>query len=450
MGNAVATKIAPWTSKKDAVSALPVNVPRPSRAPLRRLSFYAGKKITEESLGTLGADDPIAQLDWHAFLVHTDLCTMNYDGLGQDDDTKLRHLVRMVENLKVAQVLKKPPGALLPFVFDIKQSMRGNPYHGFSHICDVTQYMYTLLLATHVADAITPVELAAALVAAMCHDLDHPGLSNTFQNNENTELSQLYERQSPLENHHLAVFEKLVEKHSLLANMDVEDTQRFRDVLRGMVLATDMARHGALMTRIATKLSEPAWHPLRSTEGVDLVLQIALKCADISNQARPWRVARKWNDAVYREFYHEGDLDKRSGRPVAPLLDRDKNVIARSTCGFIQFVVAPLYDSYVNIMQRCAVLDEEVDARAVEECLVFLRKNKARYERQVKGEEVPDEVEAELDAFSEASLRAGVGVGVLKRLPGVNGAYQQDQQARLLDKIKQHARQPAEVPGALG
>ena len=107
----MATKIAPWTSKKDAVSALPVNVPRPSRAPLRRLSFYAGKKITEESLGTLGADDPIAQLDWHAFLVHTDLCTMNYDGLGQDDDTKLRHLVRMVENLKVAQVLKKPPGA---------------------------------------------------------------------------------------------------------------------------------------------------------------------------------------------------------------------------------------------------------------------------------------------------------------------------------------------------
>jgi len=68
MGNAVATKIAPWTSKKDTLSALPVNQPRPSRAPLRRLSFYAGKKITEESLGTLGADDPIAQLDWHAFL----------------------------------------------------------------------------------------------------------------------------------------------------------------------------------------------------------------------------------------------------------------------------------------------------------------------------------------------------------------------------------------------
>ena len=66
-----------------------------------------------------------------------------------------------------------------------------------------------------------------------------------------------------------------------------------------MGLATDMARHGALMDRIKQKLAEPARHPLQTPEGIDLVLQIALKCADISNQARPWRVARKWNDAVY-------------------------------------------------------------------------------------------------------------------------------------------------------
>ena len=35
-------------------------------------------------------------------------------------------------------------------------------------------------------------------------------------------------------------------------------------------------------------------------------------------------------------------------------------------------------------------------------------------------------------------------------LPGVNGAYQQDARARLLDKIKQHSSAPAEVPAAPG
>ena len=96
---------------------------------------------------------------------------------------------------------------------------------------------------------------------------------------------------TPPEPRTVAVFEKLAEKHRLFDGMDGKDAARFREVVRGMVLATDMARHGALMERIKQKLAEPAWHPLQTPEGVDLVLQIALKCADISNQARPWRVA---------------------------------------------------------------------------------------------------------------------------------------------------------------
>merc|ERR1712196_732293 len=107
-----------------------------------------------------------------------------------------------------------------------------------------------------------------------------------------------------------------------------------------------------------------------------------------------------------------------------------RRMISRSTCGFIQFVVAPLYESYVAIMRRCAVLDAEVDCRAVEECLVFLRKNKEKYERQVKGEAVdPDEAEAELTIFSEASLRTAMEQRRSTLLPGVNGAYQQDARA---------------------
>ena len=64
----------------------------------------------------------------YEFLVHTELCTMNYDGLGVTEDVKLRHMIRMMENLHVPQTLRKPAGEILPFVYDIKQSMRANPY----------------------------------------------------------------------------------------------------------------------------------------------------------------------------------------------------------------------------------------------------------------------------------------------------------------------------------
>ncbi|KAH8043599.1 3',5'-cyclic-nucleotide phosphodiesterase [Aureococcus anophagefferens] len=171
---------------------------------MRRLSFYQKKTITDDNMDAPRRGQPLSKLGWYDFLVHTELCTMNYDGLGVDDDMKLNHMIRMMENLRVPQTLKKPAGEILPFVYDIKMVMRDNSYHNFTHVTD----------------------LAAAYIAAVCHDLDHPGLSNTYQNNENTELSKRYNKESPLENHHLSVFGRLCEKHELLANLPTEEERR--------------------------------------------------------------------------------------------------------------------------------------------------------------------------------------------------------------------------------
>ena len=116
---------------------------------------------------------------------------MNYDCLGMEKDERLLHMVRMMENFKVPVTLRQQPEAIIPFIYDVFLLMRDNSYHNFTHVTDVTQYMYTLLLATHVADKLEPIEVTAAFLGAVCHDLDHPGLSNTFQNNENTPLSQI-------------------------------------------------------------------------------------------------------------------------------------------------------------------------------------------------------------------------------------------------------------------
>ncbi|KAJ1453020.1 putative 3'5'-cyclic nucleotide phosphodiesterase [Pelagophyceae sp. CCMP2097] len=392
----------------------------------------------------MAAEAGLGKLGWWDFLVHTELCTMNYDCLSMAEDDRLVHAIRMMENFQVPQALKKNASDLVPLIYDVQQIMRANSYHNFCHVIDVTQYMYTLLLATRVAQKLAPVEVAAAFIGALCHDLDHPGLSNAYQNSTKSPLSQKYDADSPLERHHLSEFERLAAKHELLDNLNETQQARFRDVVQHMILATDMSKHGMLMRKIADKLSAPEYNPLHSADGVNLVLQIGLKCADISNQARPWKVANRWNDAVYTEFYHEGDLDRAAGRDVAPLYDRNANQIPKSTAGFIHYLVAPLYEVYVAIMKRCASMDGSIDSRAVEECLVFLHKNKARYQLLADGEHVDrDEDEEELLTFAE-DLRGSVDVNARPALPGVNGEQQRDTRKQFLRAIKM-AKHPPEI-----
>lgn len=52
------------------------------------------------------------------------------------------------------------------------------------------------------------------------------------------------------------------------------------------------------------------------------ILQIALKCADISNPCRPWDVSRKWSQKVCEEFYRQGDYERKLNLPVTSLCDR--------------------------------------------------------------------------------------------------------------------------------
>ncbi|KAH8047949.1 3',5'-cyclic-nucleotide phosphodiesterase [Aureococcus anophagefferens] len=168
------------------------------------------------------------------------------------------------------------------------------------------------------------------------------------------------------------------------------------------------------MKKIKEKLNIDGWHPLKSEEGINLILQIGLKCADISNQARPWKVANRWNEAVYKEFYHEGDLDRAAAatsRPLRPALEHDPHVHGR----LHRLRRRALYEIYVAIMKRCAMMDEQVDAQAVEECLVFLQKNKERYQLQADGQYVDqDEEEEEPELRRSAAGRWSGTIDYLK------------------------------------
>ena len=82
-------------------------------------------------------------------------------------------------------------------------------------LCDGFIYLFfyrpVLALLESVQGILTNLEILAALIAAIIHDVDHPGRNNQFLINSGHELAIMYNDESVLENHHLAVAFKLLQ-----------------------------------------------------------------------------------------------------------------------------------------------------------------------------------------------------------------------------------------------
>ena len=85
---------------------------------------------------------------------------------------------------------------------------------------------------------------------------------------------------------------------------------------------------------------------MEKSENRHFILQISLKCADISNPCRPWDISRKWSYKVCEEFFRQGDYERKLNLPVTPLCDRQSISIPKIQAGFFEFVVTPLYEEW--------------------------------------------------------------------------------------------------------
>ena len=63
------------------------------------------------------------------------------------------------------------------------------------------------------------------------------------------------------------------------------------------------------------------------------ILQIAFKCADISNPCRPWDVSKKWSQKVCEEFFRQGDYERQLNLPVTPVCDRQSISVPKIQAG---------------------------------------------------------------------------------------------------------------------
>uniref|UniRef100_A0AAY4CR50 Phosphodiesterase n=1 Tax=Denticeps clupeoides TaxID=299321 RepID=A0AAY4CR50_9TELE len=245
-------------------------------------------------------------------------------------------------------------------------------YHNNIHAADVVQSTHVLLSSPALEAVFTDLEIMAALFASAIHDVDHPGVSNQFLINTNSELALMYNDASVLENHHLAVGFKLLQEENcdIFHNLSKKQRQSMRKMVIDMVLATDMSKHMSFLADLKTmvetkKVTSLGVLLLDNYSDRIQVLQNMVHCADLSNPTKPLELYRQWTDRIMVEFFTQGDRERDKGMEISPMCDKHNASIEKSQVGFIDYIVHPLWETWADLVHPDAqeILDTLEDNR---------------------------------------------------------------------------------------
>lgn len=268
------------------------------------------------------------------------------------------------------------PGELRTFLLACRASYNSFVlYHNFRHAIDVLQSVFCFLVhigalppyrtvapgletKSPLAAILTPFDTLTLLISAIGHDVGHPGVNNFFLVKLNAPLAQLYNDNSVLEAFHCAAFSQILRRYWPAAFKD----RQLRKLLISSILATDMGVHQKFMERLGSlqeKFDEnnrtlDGWKPQDIEMYKTLVCGLLIKCADISNVARPWDVAEQWTKILQEEFANQGEMEKEVGMETAlfggpPELGNIYK-LATGQIGFMSIFALPLFEGVADII----------------------------------------------------------------------------------------------------
>ena len=252
-----------------------------------------------------------------------------------------------------------------PFLVSISnQYYKTTLYHNMMHGADVTQSLCLYFLNSNAEEICQSLvlDLLGILIAALGHDLGHPGLTNPFHINSSSELAITYNDISCLENYHTSKLFRTIRnpETDIFEKLSVQDYKTIRKRMVGNILATDMANHGKIMTVIKSRISinkaenKTKFELLSGNEKTKFEEQQSLfdfliHAADLAHNTKLFNISLKWVELLSEEFWLQGDKEKAMNLPVSFLCDRDNYNIPQSQVGFIKGFIIPTFDCLINL-----------------------------------------------------------------------------------------------------
>lgn len=286
----------------------------------------------------------------------------------------------LFQKWELDQHFKLDKARLHNFLSTVEAGYQDAPYHNNSHGADVARTLHFFLAKGEIRSYLSPLEIMAALIAGLVHDVDHPGRTNQFHIASGDLKAILYNDKSVLENHHSAqaFFYLRRPENAFLNGLDDKDYAVLRKTIIDMVLHTDLALHFEFVSQFKSMHSGQTFDKTNE-KSRHMVLKMALKCGDLGHAAKPRHLHEKWTLRIMEEFYRQGDEERRRGMPISPFMDRQKANVPHAQVGFLEFLVIPMFSAWQQFLN---LSDSDVP------CLSLLKGNHEHWKKALDASKV--------------------------------------------------------------
>ncbi|XP_076812424.1 cGMP-dependent 3',5'-cyclic phosphodiesterase-like isoform X2 [Clavelina lepadiformis] len=276
-------------------------------------------------------------------------------------DHKIKACIWMYEDLGLISKFHISMHTLVHFILMVRKGYREPPYHNWDHAFSVMHHAYLLAKNLELNDKLSDLEIIALLTACICHDVDHRGTNNAFQVNSKSALASLYSSEgSVLERHHFAQTVCILSTSgcNIFENMKRKDYAQTLDLIKNIILATDVATHLQIMPQLED-LAKNGLN-LSSKNHRMLLLSLCMTASDLSDQTKNWKTTKNTSKLIYKEFFSQGDLEKRMGNLPAIINDRERACVPQLQINFIEHIALPAYKVLANLFAEYIEVYERV------------------------------------------------------------------------------------------
>lgn len=289
----------------------------------------------------------------------------DFDHTNLSEDQLIGLVVAMFDQLGLIHTFGISTEKLYRFVAEVsKHYHRDVIYHNFRHAFDVTHALYYYLTEGGVMEmeAYSPLDAFTNIIAALCHDINHQGYTNTFMSKSDTPFSSLYTSGSIMETHHASIAISILSnpEFNILSSLDHNDTKLVWKNIVAIILATDPAKDKEYSAKFEALHREDAFDPVHDSDHKVLFMCMLMKWSDLCSCTKPFEIAKRWGRLIIEEFFKQGDEERERGLDVMPLFDRTKVKFVSTQIGFGENVALPTFELMAKAIPKLAPVTESL------------------------------------------------------------------------------------------